>query len=64
MPNKELEDALENVTDEYIAGLLRQAQDLAQERGIFRRRRKYHSYYTLEAALKLAIVVWKAEGER
>lgn len=51
-------------SDKYLMPLLEEAERLAQARGIYERRRGTEGYYTIGAALQLAIAVWKVEGER
>lgn len=61
------EDRLRALLDEGTEGekrLLLEAEELAKERGVFARRQGWEGFMTIKAALKLAIAVWKAEGER
>lgn len=63
MPEK-YEDALRETLGEELHPLLDRAEELAQQRGVFERRREYHGYYTIEAALILAIAVWEVDAGR
>ena len=58
------EDRLKGVLDEHLTRLLDEAEDAAQERRVFARRRGFEGYYTIEAALKLATAVWAVEADR
>lgn len=44
--------------------LMLRAERLANERGVFARRRGWAEFMTVKAALNLAIAVWEVEGKR
>ena len=61
------EDRLRELLDEGDDGmkeLLLRAEQLANERVVFARRRGWEGFMTIKAALNLAIAVWEVEGKR
>ena len=64
MPDETFEAALRDILDDDLTHLLDQAEDAANDRRIFARRRGSEGYYTIQAALQLAIAVWGVEETR
>ena len=66
MSTADFEERLRDLigSDQHLTPLLDRAEQLAKERGVFARRRGYEGYYTIAAALELAIAVWDVENRR
>jgi hypothetical protein len=64
MPDETFEAALRDILDDDLTLLLDEAEVKANERRIFARRRGSEGYYTIQAALQLAIAVWGVESTR